>query len=221
VARPAPAYIPVETISALPIVHTWDDYDPYPLLGEPDDAVIEKLSGVALNAVLAYALGAAEWVFYRLKRHTTSNGPWDYVDAAWASLVIWEATYIWEPGRDHCDGPVRGAIDATIRQITNCINSLNQGGGEVDAAMIGRLAEYVLPDPSLFKNWQEAALERLAKLYDRKRWGNGPATPREALDPNVELTAESGVEMAWAYFRSLDFSQNEFLNADAVRDRQT
>jgi hypothetical protein len=25
--------------------------------------------------------------------------------------------------------------------------------------------------------------------------------------------------MAWAYFRSLDFSQNEFLNADAVQGR--
>ena len=34
-----------------------------------------------------------------------------------------------------------------------------------------------------------------------------------------ELTAESGIEMAWAYFRSLDFSQNEFLNADAVQGR--
>src|SRR5579863_9939134 len=93
--RPAPAYIPVEAIASSPIAHSWDDWDPYVLVGEPDDRVVERLQQVSLRARLAYALGCSEWICYRLQRHSLSLGPCEYVDATWARLLRWELGYVW------------------------------------------------------------------------------------------------------------------------------
>jgi hypothetical protein len=216
VARTAPAYIPVEIIANLPLEHAWNDDDPYLSLGEPDQQVVEKLEMVSLKSVLAFALVSTEWILYRLKNHTDFDLPWQYVDAQWASLVIWKLSYLWDPGRENTEGRVRGPIDMAVRHITNCHRALKLAEGELDAALIARLAEFVLPDPKVFLSWQEQALDRLAKCYPRDEYGFGPATPREALDPGVEMTAESGIVLAEDYVRTLDFSSNEFLNAKAL-----
>jgi len=215
-SRPAPAYIPVETIANLPLEHAWDDYDPYVAIGDPDERVVEKLETVSLKSVLAFALASTEWILYRLKNHTDFDLPWQYVDAQWASLVTWKLSYLWDPGHENTEGPVRGPIDMAVRQITNCHRALKLAEGEVDAALIGRVAEYILPDPKAFLSWQDQALERLARFYPRDEYGFGPSTPREALDPGVEMTVESGIVLAEEYVRTLDFSQNEFLNAKAL-----
>jgi len=215
--RLAPTYIPVETIASLPLRHAWDYEDPYVPIGEPDDLVVEKLKAVSLKSVLAFALASAEWILYRLKNHTDFDLPWQYVDAQWASLVIWKLSYLWDPGHQNTEGPIRGPIDIASRQITNCHRALKLAEGELDAALIARLAEFVLPDPEVFRTWQDQALERLARFYPRAEYPFGPSTPREALDPGVEMTVESGVVLAEEYVRTLDFSSNEFLNAAALR----
>jgi hypothetical protein len=214
--RPAPSYIPVETIAAYPIEHAWDDWDPYELIGEPDPTVAGRLQPVSLHAVLAFALACTEWILYRLKNHSESDSGWLYVDAQWAGLLNSDLAYEWEPGRDHMDGPVRGPIDMAVRQITNCGRSLYQQEGELDAALIAKIAVYVLPDPAAFLQWQDQALERLAKLYDRDGKGFGPPVPREAMDPGVQMTAKSGIDLAEQYVRTLDFSNNEFLDPAAL-----
>jgi len=192
--------------------HAWDVYDPYALLGEPDERVVEALRTVSLKGVLAFALGCSEWVLQRLKNHTDDRLPWDYVDAKWASLVKWKLAYVWDPGHEGKDNPVRGPIDVAMRQITNCHRALKLAEGELDAAVIERVAQLVLSDSSGFVAWRDAALQRLQALYPRDQYGFGPATPREALDPAVEMTAESGIALAEAFVRGLDFSNNEFLN---------
>ena len=214
--RPAPAYIPVETIASLPIEHAWDDYDPYVPIGQPDELVMERLSTVSLKSVLAFALASAEWILYRLKNHSESDLPWQYVDAQWASLVTWKLSYLWDPGHKDKEGPIRGPIDIASREITNCHRALKLAEGEVHAAFIARLAEFVLPDPKVFLSWQDLALERLARFYPRDEYPFGPSTPREALDPGVEMTVESGIVLAEEYVRTLDFSSNEFLNVKAL-----
>jgi hypothetical protein len=218
--RPAPAYIPVESIGAAPLQHVWDDYDPYVPLGDVDEAVVDALRGVSLKGVLAFALGCSEWVLYRLKNHLSDDAidrlPWEYVDAQWASLVKWKLSYLWDPGHEGKEGPVRGPVDVAMRQITNCHRALKLAEGEVDAALIDRVALLILPDPAGYLAWREAALERLGAIYPRDEYGFGPTTPREALDPAVEITAESGVPLAEAFVQSLDFSKNEFLNAAAL-----
>lgn len=129
--------------------------------------------------------------------------------------MIWKLSYLWDPGHENTQGPIRGPIDMAMRQITNCHRALKLAEGELDAAPVARLAAFVLPDPQAFLSWQDEALERLAKFYPRDEYPFRPATPREALDPRVEMTAESGVLLAEEYISTLDFSSNEFLNAMA------
>jgi len=204
-------------IAAAPLQYIWDDNDPYIPLGDPDPQVIEKLEQVSLRAVLAFAVGCAEWVLYRLKNHSDASLPWEYVDAQWAGLFIWKLRYLWDPGHKDKDGPVRGAIDMAMRDLTNCSRALKLAEGQVDAAMIARLAEYVMSDPSVFLKWRDRALERLSQIYPLDNDEPfGQPMPREALDDAVVMTAESGVGLAEAYVRSLDFSKNEFLNAPAL-----
>jgi hypothetical protein len=219
-ARPAPSYIPVESIAAYPMEHAWDDWDPYELIGDPDPSVVERLRPVSRHGVLAFALACTEWILYRMKIHSDDDLPWQYVDAQWAGLLNSDLAYEWEPDQDHADGPVRGPIDMAVRQITNCSRALHLGEGELDAALIARVAVFVMPDPSTFLKWQDQALDRLAQLYERDGAGFGPPIPREALEPGVEMTAQSGIELARRYVQTLDFGNNEFLDAAALPDTE-
>ena len=82
---------------------------------------------------------------------------------------------------------------------------------------MARLAAYILPDPPVFLDWQNRALNRLQQIYPLDTENPfGFPTPREALDDTVPMTAESGIKLAEAFVRTLDFNDNEFLNATGL-----
>jgi hypothetical protein len=220
-----PPYMPVAALQAMPVSHGWDDWDPYPLVGDPDPAVEAALRRVSQRAKKAFATACAEWVWFRLARLYDSPSPRDYLEASWASVVDWALAYVWEPGHEHCDGPVRGPIDMAIRTLTNTHNALELAAGEVDAALLAKLALHVMPQtghdgahphaPGAFLAWQKEALGRLQALYPLDpREPFGPPVPRQALDPGVplaEVAPDRAGPLLRAFLNGLDFDRNEFL----------
>ena len=214
-----PPYFSVADLQAQPITHTWDDWDPYPDLGDPDDALIEAARGISGLAREAFAIACAEWVIFRLGALTADRLPLAYIEASWARLINWQGASIWEPDIDHYLGPILGPQGLAAVTITNCHNALPLHDGAVDAAFAARIPRHVLPDPTPFLAWQEQAMARLHHLYPQVDADFlGPPVPRQALDPALpvaELTAGSCAMLLNAFVRDLDFAANAFLDANS------
>jgi hypothetical protein len=212
--------MPVDALQAMPVAHAWDDGDPYLSVGDPDPKVVQALRGVSQRAKKAFAIAAAEWVVFRFGKLSESPLPLYYVEASWAGLVKWKLCYLWDPGHKDKDGPVRGPIDMTMRELTNCHRALKLGEGEIHAATIDKIARHVIPDPASYLAWQKEALARLHALYPLNPDDPfGPLVPRQALDPGVplaEVAPDEAGPLLNAYVNGLDFDKNEFLNKAAL-----
>jgi hypothetical protein len=208
--------MPVDALQGMPVSHAWDDWDPYPLVGEPDPAVVDALAGLSQRAKKAFAIAAAEWVVFRFGKLSDDSLPLEYLEASWAGLVDWDLAYVWEPDRDHAAGPVAGPLDMAVRTLTNTHTALELAEGEQDAGLLAKLALHVIPDPAAYLAWQKEALARLAALYPFDPGDPyGPPVPRQALDPGVPLAdvaPDKAGPLLNAFINSLDFDRNEFLD---------
>jgi hypothetical protein len=208
--------MPVDALQAMPVVHAWNDDDPYVPVGEPDPALVEALLRLSPRAKKAFATAAGEWIVFRFGELSDDPGPRDYLESCWAGVIRWKLGYLWDPGRDRCDGPVRGPLDMMVRALTNCHRVLKLLDGQYDAALVAKLALHVIPEPADYLAWQKEAVARLTALYTFDR-GNpsGPPVPRQAVDPGVPLAdvaPDKAEPLLNAFVNGLDFDRNGFLN---------
>lgn len=207
-----PPYIPYAPISGAPVTYRWSDYDPYSVIPEVDDAVMDCLDRVSNRANTAFTLGCAEWVIFRLNRIDPDSEPTEALEAYW----LWAMDA--DPGisvlldDQGWAGPVRGPIHLALLCVSNSINMSEDGLATNHAAIAAGVALLVLPDPQSFLDWQGKALTRLEALYPRDLESpDGHGVPREALDPAVDVTPDNEAALIRAYVESLDRRANRFL----------
>ena len=82
-----PNYVPVQTLRVMPIVHEWNDWDPYPLIAPSDADIEEQLSLISDFGKLVFSIGCAEWVTWRFANYVKDDRPWQFIDACWAYEV--------------------------------------------------------------------------------------------------------------------------------------
>lgn len=207
-----PQYIPISQIEAIPPDYKWDDSNPYSVLGNEDPLTEKYLAGLSYRAILAYSIGCAEWVVYRLNKFCNDERPIQFLEACWACEM--SSDYATPPESDKKDwrGPVRGAIDLSLMTILNTIIGIEEGSPESDAAFAELLPLHVIPDKQPFFAWREKILARLATLYQRDNSNPlGRPVPREALEPLIEPTPEVEDNFVKDFLKNLDKEMNPFL----------
>src|SRR6266446_5117909 len=165
---PPPPYIPLALLKKMPVVHRWDDWDPYSLLGTQDEETQTRLRRVSDRAQIAYAIACAEWVVYRFQDLCDDTRPYGFLEASWASEMSSEFVTPPQLVADEWRGPIRGPIDLALVTIINTFYTTEDGAGHVDAAFAERIPLHVLTDHTPFLRWRERILVRLEDLSRRE-----------------------------------------------------
>ncbi|MEW5702959.1 MAG: hypothetical protein AB1792_12120 [Candidatus Zixiibacteriota bacterium] len=207
-----PRYIPIAILQKAPVTHSWDDWDPYPLVGTQREETMDRLARLSDRAIIAFAIGCAEWVVFRLGNLSTDPTPLDFLEAAWAFEMDKEIESLPESEDKDWQGPIRGPLDLSLMTILNTYYTTEEGTAEIEGAFAELVALHVQHDTSYFEAWRKRALQRLSDHYPRKKsdtWG--PPVPREVLDPAVKISPELAQEYVQRFLDGLDFEKNPFL----------
>lgn len=209
---PAPSYLPLALLKDMPVRHSWDDWDPYSLLGVQDEEIQRRLAQVSDRAQIAYSTACAEWVVYRFEDLFDDIRPYQFLEAAWASEMSSDFVIPPQLVADEWQGVIRAPIDLALVTILNTSYSTEDGVGHVDAAFAERIPLHVLTDPAPFLAWRAKILDRFEELFPRDP--NDPAgvpVPREAMNPDVPILKEMLNEYVTRFLSQLDESANPFL----------
>lgn len=208
----APGHIPVERWRQIQPTYAWSDWNPYELVGEADPIAEHELHALADRAALAYALGCAEWVVFRLSGFMQDPQAEMFLQAAWAFEM--SPTFAAPPESDEAQwkGPVRGVVDLALMTVLNAIYSLPEHASHIDAAFLERLALHVVPDREPFLCWRSVIIPRLATLYPRGQETSFPYVPRELLDSSLAATNPNETRtLVKRFLESLDPTENPML----------
>ncbi len=208
----SPLYIPVDIISQPNVKHVWDDQNPYEPVGPPDEGTMAVLEKVSNRGVTAFAVGCAEWIVYRFARLSSDKTPFYFLESCW--VLIMGNDYV-QPSSlkaSEWKGPIRGAIDLALLTIVNVWNMSEGGSGHPDGAFAAKIALHVVEHKPQFLEWQEKVLQRLIDCHPRDEEDlDGPAIPREILDPSVDFGSVSGKQLIKDFLSKVDYKSNPFL----------
>jgi hypothetical protein len=217
-----PSYIPLDSIRKAPLNHKWDDWDPYALLGEQDVETLTHLRKSSDRAQIAYAIACAEWVIWRFVDLSPDGRPYALLESAWAGEMSLELVAPPQLLEDEWKGPIRGPIDLALVTIINTFYSTEDRAGDQDAAFSELIALHVLADKGYFLEWKIRVLERLENLFPRTiRDPEGVPVPREAMDPNINISGQLRQELVTKFLSELDYDSNPFLKSARIRSDQS
>jgi hypothetical protein len=208
-----PEYLRRSAMQEATVAYTWDDWNVEAAYEPLDDDLLGRLAQVSYRANEAFTIACAEWIVYRFGALSDDPTPSNYIEAAWAAIFDWRYLKYFEPLDEEWQGPVRRALEVAIVLVVEVIGRTESDDlPEISAASVSNLAKHVMSNPKAFEEWQEWAVERLAKFYPRNEEEPlGPVVPREALDPDIEFSPIETPEYINRFLRNLNFSKNEFL----------
>jgi len=210
---PPPSYVPIALLKDMEVVHRWDDWDPYVLLGTQDPKTQASLARITDRAQIAFAIACAEWVVYRFKNLFDDRRPYDFLEASWASEMSSDYAVPPQLAEDEWKGPIRAPIDLALVTIINTFYTTEDGAGNSDAAFAELIPLHVLNDRMPFLRWRDSVLVRLQTIFPREPSDvNGPPVPPEAMDPNVELDGQALNESVSRFLHQLDERTNLFIS---------
>ncbi len=207
-----PEYIPVSQISSQFPEYEWDEWDPYAPLGEHDEQTMDVLAKVTDRGIIAYSIGCAEWVVYRLSPYFDDERPYRFLEACWAFEMEkgYEAP---KPFNEHeWQGKIRGAVELSLVTILNSYYLTEEEGAEVEAALAELIVLHVMADTTPFLNWRSKILPRLASIYPRNSsdvWGE--PIPRQFLDPSKDMGRDERLRMVREFLDGLSSKENDLL----------
>ena len=183
-----PRYIPVGQISIQPVTHTWDDWDPFEALSEPEARTKQKLRETSNRAISVFALGCAEWVIYRLGCHFSDNLPYDYLDAFWCFLQAGTDSAPPPTDDEEWQGVIRGPINLALMTVLNTIYLAEDGAPTQNGALAPQIVRHVIGPDDLFSKWEATVLDRLCAACPRVETDpDGIPLPRVLLDPEIAI----------------------------------
>ena len=207
-----PLYVPVEEIKQLPIVHRWDDWDPYEILPEVDPVATDELRSVHNRGITAFAIGCAEWVVYRLENYSDDQVPYDYLEAYWANIMGFDQVDIPVTPNEQWQGAIRGPMAVSLMTVMNTFFMAEEGPPIAECRVAESTVLHVLSREDLFLRWRDAVVARLVTLCPRDEGDpDGPPVPREVLNPGVGLEPRDFPGLVEIFLKQIDYDSNPHL----------
>lgn len=220
-------------IGSAPIRYKWDESDVLAYYDPPEKKLVRTLSRLDFRFNLGFALGTAEFILYRYSGMTLKRMPWEYCQAAWATLINWRYLRYEEVDDDEWAGPVLGVLNCVITLVVDTVTCVNQEQKpEFPAASLCRLAAYVLDKPEEYESWVVNTVKAGKDI--RRRNLDDPVGPplapaffenSDARDePNAEITRFLGriaqLRNPWLLgpreLREVDFDGEPYLWNPAI-----
>lgn len=202
-------------------LYKWDEWNVKKAYQPAEPQRIARFAALSHRANVAMCAATAEWVIWRFEKLSNDPTPYQYLEAAWASIVHNAYARYIETVDDDWRGVVRGPMNIALLILIDVIWGIEDTTPGENAAWMTNLAELVLPDPAPLRAWQEPCLARLEAHYARAepdpddmfgRVGLGPWVPRELFD----LTRPFDPSMTRGYLQrflnTLDWRSNRFLH---------
>lgn len=215
-----PRYIQETGIVEAPIQYKWPD-SPFDAYGEENPRFENKLVKISDRGVVAFSAGIAEWIAWRLIKHTNDPMLFNYIEAVWAAIVDW--TYM-DPKNnpedklewDDFDGPILEPLCAATMKMGEIIFLVSDEQPITDDGVsMANLLEFVLPNTKSFREWRNWAIEQLRRLTPRISEDDslGVPVPREALDPQFDFKPDMTAKLIDSYLKTLDYKKNPYLQS--------
>ena len=215
-----PKYIVATGIVDALLEHDCDDNDPELMYDEEVPRLEVRISKLSFRATVALAAGFAEWVAWRMSKHSDDQMLFNYIEAIWAAVVDWhyiepkdnpEENLLWA----NWQGPVRGPMCATASVLSEAVNSaMDEEPASPEAVRLSNLVEHVIPNVKSFRKWRNQAIDRLTKLYPvDDNEPTGIPVPKEVLDPSFDFKPEISTKLIDRYLKSLDYRKNPYLRS--------
>ena len=221
VSLSVPPHIEASGALDAPIAHEWDEHNPT-FLGW-DDRIAVKFAPMTERAMLALAIGYAEWITFRLAIPEDAREPFDFLEAMWVATVDFRylelpraTTAAWRSVLynpiEHCRGPSRGPLCATQHLLSATVDLIDrdQPAGPVVACLY-KLATQVIPNVRALQRWSKAIVARFTETYSA---GPSDVLGMPVSRPTLELdsTPEHDHERWYSnFFASLAPARNKFL----------
>ncbi len=205
-------YAPKEKILAIPMSYDWDDWDPYEVIAEPDDKLIDSLSKLSFRANLTFALGCTEWVVFRFSHVSEDPIPYQYLEACWAYNMSDQFEPPEELEDEEWKGSVRGPINMALMTSLNVIYGFEDETPEPEAALSDRIALHVLNSAPLYIKWRDQLLQRLEYYKRDEKDVLGAPIPREILDMNVKMEPDQSDKLVNKFLSAIEIQTNPFLD---------
>jgi hypothetical protein len=133
-----------------------------------------------------------------------------------------------ELDRQDWRGPIRGPIWCAATWLLPAIYFSDDQPEEWESGAIylSRLAQHVLPDPSVFERWLGVTVERLVSFYslpppdrfddlfgEHEEERRGPLVAREATEPTFPYRPEDTERLVARSLRNVDYRTNKLLRS--------
>lgn len=202
---------PKEKITAIPMTFDWDDWDPYEVVGEPNDKLIDKLSKLSFRANLTFSLGCTEWVVFRFSNVSEDPVPYQYLEAFWAFNMSDQFKAPKESEDEDWKGSVRGPINMALMTALNVIYGFEDGTPEPEAAYSDKIACHVLNSDPLYLKWRDRLLTRLESYKRDNKNAFGDPIPREILNTSVIIEPDQSNKLVKKFLSNIQIQTNPFL----------
>jgi hypothetical protein len=211
-----PSYIPINLINHNYIKHEWDDWDPYEIIGLPDEETKAELNKVTYKAMLIFTLGCAEWAIFRFNKLIPEDDlAYQYLEAFWVYLMdVKKALPPETTDEDKWEGPIYGPINMALATFYSSIHISEYGLPLDNSALSERISLHVLIDKIPFLKWKNQILKRLIIYCElSKKERNEDVIPREILDPDISIDTifVNRSHLVKKQIESIDFKSNRFL----------
>jgi hypothetical protein len=209
-----PQYLRVSNIQEIEVRFLWDDWKVEEVDMPLDDAFQDRLHPLSQRAIAAFTIGIAEWIIYRFGALSNDPGPVQYLEAAWAQVIDLRYSSLSDVIPEDWTGPVRGPIGVALRRVIFALDQSHSDGDPAwRAGRASKLAEHVIPDPTLYRQWRDHILDRLERVYPLDPAEKlGDVVPREAMDPDTDLDVLETEVRINRFLSGLDYTNNRFLS---------
>ncbi len=209
----SPNYIPFKYLCNLSEPYDWDDWDPYEVIGEINEDLVDKLAKLSYQAVVTFSIGCSEWVIWKFREKVDDPTPYQYLEACWIYILTGKYESPPELEDDDWKGEVRGPINLSLMTILNSIYGIEDECPEAEAAYADKIALHILGNDPLYIEWRDKVLTRLNDFFPRKKDKETTTfVPREILDTNTEFNYDDSDRLINNLISSLDTLGNPFIS---------
>src|SRR5262245_5618024 len=214
-----PSYVQASGSVGAPVTYEWNDSD-VPTFYTETDRIQATIAKATTAGAVALALGALEWIAWRMPHRENAEVVLQAIEAMWAGII--DIRYVRSLRhsplalkRADWQGPERGAMYVAYKQLKdlrNCLESTEPASPEASCAI--RMGRFVLPDPAPFERWWHAVLDRLVEQHPKAEEGPddvGRPIPRDAVDPNAPYNAGQDGVLLGRFLAGLDPAGNPLL----------